>query len=181
MEDKTYPEHSEVSEPAPRRVLLTNAARGAMLGGLVAGYGTFGAFAGRYLLSSQSDRQWLFVSDVQGIRPGESRDFTSPTGVKVTIKRASESDARQAATVEQFAALSSVCPHLGCRVHWESQNQRFFCPCHNGEFDPDGRPTGGPVLAAGQHLSRYPLRIEGGLLFIEMSLSTVRTPERGES
>jgi Rieske Fe-S protein len=75
--------------------------------------------------------------------------------------------------VSDFIALSSTCPHLGCRVHWESPNQRFFCPCHNGTFDPQGRATGGPPKAAGQDLPRYPLKIERGLLYIEVPTRTL--------
>ncbi len=65
-------------------------------------------------------------------------------------------------------ALSSTCPHLGCKVHWEAPENRFFCPCHNGAFDPSGRAIAGPPAEAGQSLGRYPLRIEGGLLYIEV-------------
>jgi Rieske Fe-S protein len=73
-----------------------------------------------------------------------------------------------------FVALSNVCPHLGCLVHWEAQNDRFFCPCHNGVFDPTGKATAGPPAAAGQFLPEYPLKIVDGSLYIEMSIETVR-------
>ncbi|MBI4577262.1 MAG: Rieske 2Fe-2S domain-containing protein, partial [Planctomycetes bacterium] len=81
--------------------------------------------------------------------------------------------------VEDFLALSSTCPHLGCRVHWEVQNRRFFCPCHNGSFDAAGRATGGPPAEAGQSLPRYALRLEGGLLFIELPVETPSGGSRG--
>ncbi len=168
--------HDESSDEPPRRGFLTFTARGVMLGGLAAGYGALAAMAGKFLYPTQSDRTWLFVSNAAGIPPGESFDFESPTGVKVTIKRAAAESASLA--VDQFVALSSTCPHLGCRVHWEAQNRRFFCPCHNGEFDPEGRPTGGPVLAAQQHLPRYPLKIEQGLLYIEMATQSVGDSHR---
>jgi Rieske Fe-S protein len=53
-------------------------------------------------------------------------------------------------------------------VHWQAQNNRFFCPCHNGIFTPEGKGIGGPPGDAGQSLPRYPLRIENGLLMIEV-------------
>jgi Rieske Fe-S protein len=55
-------------------------------------------------------------------------------------------------------------------VHWEAQNDRFFCPCHNGAFDRQGNATAGPPAAAGQALLRFPLRLENGLLFIEVPI-----------
>jgi len=66
-----------------------------------------------------------------------------------------------------------VCPHLGCQVHWEPQNDRFFCPCHNGVFSPDGVATAGPPAEAGQSLLEYPLKVEGNLLFIEVAQSVL--------
>jgi len=141
--------------------------------GLVASYGTLAAYAGRFLFTVEDDRVWLFVTDASSLPPGASLPFESPTGVRVTVTRRPTSDAGREPTAEDFIALSSVCPHLGCRVHWEAQNNRFFCPCHNGEFDPEGRATGGPPLAAGQELPRYPLKVEQGLVFLEMPLNAV--------
>jgi nitrite reductase/ring-hydroxylating ferredoxin subunit len=142
-----------------------------MAGGLAAGYGTFFALAGRFLYPIGENLAWLYVSTVDAIAPGDSLSFESPGGVKVVIKR--QSDALAAPAADEFIALSSTCPHLGCRVHWEAHNNRFFCPCHNGQFDPTGKPTGGPVLAAQQSLPRYRLRVENGMLFIEMPVGGV--------
>jgi Rieske Fe-S protein len=116
---------------------------------------------------------WLFVADANGIRPGESLAFESPTGVRVAIARRAEDGPPRAPDTADFIALSSVCPHLGCRVHWEPHNERFFCPCHNGVFDPEGKPVSGPPKAANQELPRYPLKVEDGLLYIAMSVTSV--------
>lgn len=114
----------------------------------------------------------MFVTDASGVQPGESLSFESPTGVRVTITRRSDVD-ETSLSAESFLALSSVCPHLGCRVHWESHNDRFFCPCHNGVFDPSGKATGGPPATAGQDLPRYPLKVVDGSLYIEMPYRSV--------
>jgi len=144
-----------------------------MVAGLGAGYGSLGVMAGRYLFTVQADKAWLYVTQVESMQPGDSIDFESPTGVRVTLTRRASSDPGTEATVDDFSALSSVCPHLGCRVHWEGQNNRYFCPCHNGVFDPEGKATEGPPAAAGQELPRYPLRVERGLVFIEMPLNAL--------
>lgn len=140
-----------------------------MAGGLIAAYGSFGAIALRFLYPAHPGRKrWLFVTRVDGMKAGDSLVFRTPAGASVAI-------ARQEATGRDsdFIALSSTCPHLGCQVHWEPQNSRFFCPCHNGTFDPTGKATGGPPFAAGQSLLRYPLKIEGGLLYIEVPVDTL--------
>lgn len=42
-------------------------------------------------------------------------------------------------------AYSSVCPHLGCAVDYESEGPRFGCPCHHSAFTLDGKVQGGPA------------------------------------
>ncbi len=140
-----------------------------MVSGIVAGYGTFAGIIGRFLFPSSDTRQWQFVIDLQSVHLGDSLTYVSPSGQRVVITRIGESG-----NAADFIALSSVCPHLGCQVHWEPQNDRFFCPCHNGAFDPEGRPIAGPPKDADQSLPRYPLRIErrheheSGLLYIQI-------------
>ncbi len=144
---------------------------------LAGSYGTFFAMAGRFFFPSDANRQWLFVSDADGIAPGESFSFQSPEGVNVMITRRSDGFAEdlpnEPLAVDNFLALSSVCPHLGCRVHWEANNNRFFCPCHNGVFDADGVATAGPPAAEGQKLPHYTLQIIEGALYIEMPTSSI--------
>ncbi len=162
------------SELVPdRRDFLSTFSTVAMAGGLVAGYGTFAIMAGRYIFPTKVETPWLFVAEANSIQPGDSLAFESPTGVRVAIARRPGAGSQHSAETDDFIALSSICPHLGCRVHWESHNQRFFCPCHNGVFDPEGKPVSGPPKAAEQELSRYPLKVEGGLLYIAISVESV--------
>jgi len=157
-----------------RRSFLSLGATTAMAAGLAGGYGMFFAMAGRYFYPSGANKAWIFVSDAASIKPGDSIPFQSPTGVSVMITRQSdESTPSTEPTAESFLALSSICPHLGCRVHWESSNNRFFCPCHNGVFDPNGIATGGPPAADGQDLPHYSLQVVDGALYIEMTLTSI--------
>lgn len=154
-------------EQPTRRTFLGTATAVAMGGGLVASYGTFFAFAGRYLYPARPARTgWMFVRDVKGMAVGESVPFKTPTGAKVLVTRKGPGE-----TGADFLALSSVCPHLGCQVHWEAANNRFFCPCHNGAFDAEGNGTEGPPK--GQSLLRYPVKVEGGLLFLEVPMERI--------
>lgn len=164
---------SEAHPPAPadepRRSFLTTASGIAMTAGLVAGYGTFGVILGRFVYPVASrSRSWLYVCSVESLPPGEALDFVAPSGAKIVVTHQGPGT-----TSDDFLALSSVCPHLGCRVHWESQNDRFFCPCHNGAFDRSGRPIAGPPKASNQPLVRFPLKVEAGLLYIEAPTSTM--------
>ncbi len=158
-----------------RRRFLGNVSRTAMTVGLVGGYGGLGLIAGRYLYPARpSDRIWQYVTEVDRMDVGASQLFQAPSGESINIVRQTRGGA-----ASDFIALSSTCPHLGCQVHWESQNDRYFCPCHNGTFDPSGAPTGGPPAEANQPLGRYPLRVEGGLLFIEVPATRLLGRRRG--
>ncbi len=159
--------------PAPtasaRRGFLAALASFAMTFGLVGGYGFFASLAARFLFPANGQQlEWLFVTSVARLRPGDSMDYKSPAGQRIAIARVKETG-----TVDDFIALSRVCPHLGCQVHWESQNDRFFCPCHNGAFDAQGNAILGPPKDARQTLSQYALRVENGLLFIEVPTTSL--------
>jgi cytochrome b6-f complex iron-sulfur subunit len=164
LKDGPAPESGAEAPTDPeRRGFLGSLSSLAMAGGLAAGYGTFGCFAARYLYPAHAATTgWMFVREVERFAAGEALAYKLPDGAKVVIARQGSSGA-----ATDFVALSSVCPHLGCQVHWEGQNQRFFCPCHNGTFDPEGNPTGGPPQ---DPLPRYPLKVEHGLLYIEVPL-----------
>lgn len=157
-----------VGQDGTRRDFFTTMSSAAMAGGMVLGYGTFVAWGGRFLFPAGRSPTWLFVSTIADLKPGDSIAYESPSGVRVVVARKTESRADAQAAAEDFISLSSVCPHLGCRVHWEAQNKRFFCPCHNGEFDADGVATGGPPAVNRQSLKRYELLVENGLIFIQL-------------
>jgi glycine/D-amino acid oxidase-like deaminating enzyme/nitrite reductase/ring-hydroxylating ferredoxin subunit len=57
----------------------------------------------------------------------------------------------------ELSALSPVCTHLGCLVHWNTTEKSWDCPCHGSRFDPHGRVLNGPAVAA---LSVQPLPAE---------------------
>ena len=152
-----------------RRGFFTRVSQLAMAGGLLSGYGAFAAIIARYLYPARpASKGWLYVTDLARLKVGDSLVFRTPAGSSATIARRGE-----AGGAEDFVALSSTCPHLGCQVHWEANNGRFFCPCHNGIFDPSGKATGGPPGEAGQSLPRYPLKVDKGLLFIEVPLESL--------
>jgi menaquinol-cytochrome c reductase iron-sulfur subunit len=41
-------------------------------------------------------------------------------------------------------ALSNICTHMQCDVHWDPALNNFLCPCHGGLYDMDGANVGGP-------------------------------------
>jgi Rieske Fe-S protein len=157
-------ESQGLSRTHPRRVFLRWIGRFGLGAGLISSYGSLAAFMGRFLYPARpATRRWMFVTDVVSMASGDALTYQLPDGNPVTVARHGT-----AGGVEDFRALSSTCPHLGCQVFWEAHNDRFFCPCHNGVFSPEGIGVGGPPGDAGQSLPEFPLKVEGGLLFIEV-------------
>lgn len=153
----------------PRRSFLVRLPSYLMRIGLAAGYGMFALITGRFLFpTSRSVKHPQYVANLAEFPLGGSMTYVAPSGEQVVVTRMGEKG-----DAGDFIALSSVCPHLGCQVHWESQNNRFFCPCHNGAFDREGHPISGPVKEANQSLSRYKLHVEHGLLFIETATTSL--------
>ena len=147
-----------------RRAALWLSSRVVMAAGLVGGYGLFAWVGTRFMLPAQLGRvNQLFVTRIADLVPGGTLLYQTPDGRTVNITRHGTSD-----TAEDFIALSSTCPHLGCQVRWEGQNNRYFCPCHNGTFDAQGTATGGPPFDAGLSLPRYALTLQQGLLYIQV-------------
>ncbi|MCC2676236.1 MAG: hypothetical protein K0R58_3183, partial [Ramlibacter sp.] len=46
----------------------------------------------------------------------------------------------------ELFAVSQVCTHMGCKVHWNSVETSWDCPCHGSRFRPDGTVIEGPAL-----------------------------------
>jgi nitrite reductase/ring-hydroxylating ferredoxin subunit len=167
MDEQGHPAGAERDEP--RRSFLTTASGALMTAGLALGYGTFGVMLARFVYPAASrNRGWRFVCIADSLARGEAIDFTAPAGARIVVARQGPG-----AEADDFLALSSVCPHLGCQVHWEPQNDRFFCPCHNGAFDRSGKAIAGPPQAANQTLVRFPVKVEEGLLYVEAPLTSL--------
>jgi menaquinol-cytochrome c reductase iron-sulfur subunit len=47
-------------------------------------------------------------------------------------------------TSGETLALSNICTHMQCDVHWDPALGNFLCPCHGGLYDIDGKNVGGP-------------------------------------
>lgn len=156
------PETAGTDRVPERRRALWLTSRLAMVAGLVGGYGMFAWLSARFMLPPTTGRfSQLFVTRVSEVPSGGTLLYRTPDGRTVNITRRATTGA-----ATDFIALSSTCPHLGCQVRWEAQNERYFCPCHNGTFDTEGKGTGGPPGEAGQSLPRYGLLVEKGLLYI---------------
>lgn len=59
-------------------------------------------------------------------------------------------------------AFSQKCTHLGCVVFWSEHERHFECPCHEGFFNLEGRPTAGPPE---RPLARIETEVRDGVIW----------------
>ena len=87
------------------------------------------------------------VEDFDGLPRDESVDDVEPgqgTVVELdegptAVYRDDDGDAH---------AVSAVCTHMGCLVHWNDGERSWDCPCHGSRFDVDGSVLHGPANGA---------------------------------
>ncbi len=80
--------------------------------------------------------------------------FIDKTSRTVYIKR----------TGDEVIVFSSTCTHLGCGVNYNAEKKQFYCPCHGGVFDEDGRVVAGPPP---QLLVRLKHTVQNGQIYVE--------------
>ncbi|RYF71181.1 MAG: FAD-dependent oxidoreductase [Comamonadaceae bacterium] len=76
----------------------------------------------------------------------EEKLSTLAAGDSAIVDLEGETVAAYRAPDGELFAVSNVCPHMGCKVHWNSVETSWDCPCHGSRFRPDGTVIEGPAL-----------------------------------
>ncbi len=102
----------------------------------------------------EPDEVRLPLADYMSLAPGEAKGFAWDIKPGFLKKKA---DGR-------LAAFVGVCTHLDCNVAYLSKQRKFFCACHEGWYDEEGRNIGGPPPAP---LRRLTVVLEGETIIIK--------------
>jgi cytochrome b6-f complex iron-sulfur subunit len=140
------------ASPTPRRTFLTSLFCWLGLGTAFAGAGGVTA---RYLIPRETGPRTrrVYAGPADGLQAAEPRLISDLQGRPVAIF----------GPAERPVALSLICTHLGCRIHWED-NGTFLCPCHQGRFDAAGAVLAGPPPTP---LVRYAATVEQGAVYLD--------------
>jgi glycine/D-amino acid oxidase-like deaminating enzyme/nitrite reductase/ring-hydroxylating ferredoxin subunit len=76
------------------------------------------------------------AESIEAVKAGEGK-LVDVRGKRVAVFRADDGDLK---------VLSSVCPHLGCTVHFNNAERTWDCPCHGSRFATDGHVIDGPAM-----------------------------------
>ena len=90
-------------------------------------------------------------TQLRSINAGEPRQIIAASDVPIgdthLFRYPTESDPAVLLRVDDttVVAFSQKCTHLGCVVYFESEENRWHCPCHEGNFEPlTGNVISGP-------------------------------------
>lgn len=75
----------------------------------------------------------------------------------------------------KLQVMSATCPHLGCSVAWQPNQRRFVCPCHGGQFNPDGKHISGPPPRG---LDCLQTKVKDGKLLVRFEYFQPNTPDQ---
>lgn len=151
-----------------------------VLGGMTALLGSALALAGGFLANAfrrRGERPWLRLGPAEELNPDtfEKRVLTLEERhawqrelrpLVVYVKDTFDPDTNPDGLP---VVLSSRCTHLGCTVGWDKQAGRFRCPCHGGEYAPDGSVLKGPPERPLAHLE---VKIEDEVCWVRPGAAT---------
>ncbi len=109
----------------------------------------------RFVTPKKRDMQRrIFTIHLEELPINATKKFKDLFGRDLVLVRTGEKEVK---------AMSTVCTHLGCTVYWEKDREEFYCPCHQGRFDKDGKVIAGPPP---RPLDSYDVEIDDGNVFI---------------
>jgi menaquinol-cytochrome c reductase iron-sulfur subunit len=129
----------------------------------------FGASAVAYVvgpsLKKQQTETWVRLGPTSKVELGVPTLFTFTVQTQTGwIENTEEVSVYVLSTdARTYIAMSNICTHLGCRVRWITEQDQFFCPCHNGVFDMSGNVVAGPPP---RPLDRYEVKVENDQLYV---------------
>ncbi|HHT9117833.1 MAG TPA: ubiquinol-cytochrome c reductase iron-sulfur subunit [Candidatus Hypogeohydataceae bacterium YC38] len=110
----------------------------------LAGWALFLSTMGAYLWKLLSTTGFFFprvlYEPSKKFLVGYPTDF--PDHTVITLKARRVFVVREGNT---FQAISMICQHLGCAVHWSEEKGIFECPCHGSKYYKDGVNFAGPA------------------------------------
>jgi nitrite reductase/ring-hydroxylating ferredoxin subunit len=76
--------------------------------------------------------EWVGVASIDQLPSGEAVRFSTPEFEGYVVNDAGE-----------IRALSAVCTHMACTLHFRREQQDLRCPCHGASFDLRGELANG--------------------------------------
>ena len=144
----------ENNKDLSRRDFLSNFAMGV---GLVASLGTSAVYGLKYLVPAEKKKKEIKVLMAKAgeIKNGEAKEFLDGQGRKALLVNQNG----------KIKAFSKICTHLGCEVEWKPEENIFFCPCHLGKFNANGKNIAGPPP---RPLDQFKVEVKDNFIYVTL-------------
>jgi cytochrome b6-f complex iron-sulfur subunit len=141
-------------EELSRRDFLANTA---MSLGLIASLGTGAYFGIKTLVPEKKTAKFtdVLVGNIKELPANSAKEFIDNQGRKAILVNNGQA----------VKAFSKICTHLGCEVEWQAEKKHFFCPCHEGFFDANGKNIAGPPP---RPLNEFKVTIKDDNIFVAL-------------
>lgn len=70
---------------------------------------------------------------------------------------------KEANSEPEIVAFNAECPHLGCKIGYQPEDNKFVCPCHDATFALDGSVLSGPPP---RPMDRLQARVKDGQVWV---------------
>ncbi len=101
---------------------------------------------------------WQTVGTVAELDKDGQFSFKNLPSVNVLVVGTSKS--------ENLIAVNPTCTHSGCTVTWNTEGNKFNCPCHGAEYGSDGQVQKGPAT---KPLKTYTAKIENNSVLVKQN------------
>jgi Rieske Fe-S protein len=71
-------------------------------------------------------------------------------------------------------ALKGTCTHMDCNVTYRPEEKKFYCPCHLGWYDDNGKNIAGPPP---KPLELFDYKVEGEKLIVAKKGINIEVPK----
>lgn len=115
-------------------------------------------------LGKEPDFVVLNVNDFMEIPPNSVKPFAWGGKLGLFFKKADGS----------VAALKGVCTHMECNITYKPADRKFYCACHKGWFNQEGKNIEGPPP---KPLEFFDYTVEGEKLIVAKKGIKVELPK----
>ncbi len=108
--------------------------RGGLIAGLIAGILLLkNGISFLFPPIQKGEAQKLLIAKTNELEVGKAKEFQLSDKTFFVVN-----------TGSGIKVYSAICTHLGCKIKWEQYRNHFYCPCHQGFFDVEGKVLNGP-------------------------------------
>ncbi len=154
-------------EPEPEPV-----SRRSVLGWLVTGINlavvaALAIPAVRFVVSPIGNRlkeKWVDILGEHELKEGQTREVSYTMNVRDGYQDVDrEYTVYLHRSAEGVKCFDPACTHLGCRIKFQDDQRRYFCPCHGGVFSEEGQVVSGPPPKG---LVEHPVKVANGRILV---------------